>query len=168
MRACTFSFVMSNFSTPNSSLNALVRLIDRLDRHDVEGDAEVLGERARVVDRALRRELRRHGDAGDVLRAERFDGDRRGDGGVDAAGEADDDVLEAALADVVAQPEDQRARRSPLPRESPDRLAALAVQLDERRVLLERGRAEDRLAGASITIDEPSKSSSSLPPTWFT
>ena len=65
-------------------------------------------QRARVIDGVFRRELRRHGDAGHVLGSERLGGDDRGQRGVDAAGEAEHDVGEAALADVVAHAEDQR------------------------------------------------------------
>ncbi len=48
-----------------------------------------------------------HGDAGDGGGAEGVDGEGCDEGGVDSAGEAQDDGLEAALAGVVAQAEDE-------------------------------------------------------------
>ncbi len=44
----------------------------------------------------------------DAACAEGVDTESCGDGGIDPAGDSDDDVLEPALFDVVAQPEDQR------------------------------------------------------------
>jgi len=48
-----------------------------------------------------------HGDADDLVFAEGIDGEGGGEGGVDAAGQAEHDGFEAALADVIAQAEDQ-------------------------------------------------------------
>ena len=41
----------------------------------------------------------------DAIRAQRFDRERRRERGIDAAREADDDVAEAVLRHVVAEPE---------------------------------------------------------------
>jgi len=49
-------------------------------------------------------------DAEDILRAERFDGNGCHERGVDAAGESDEGLQEAALADVVAGAEDEGAK----------------------------------------------------------
>ena len=51
----------------------------------MKGDAEVLRERAGIVEARLRGELRRHRDASDVLLAERLDRERRGDRRIDSA-----------------------------------------------------------------------------------
>ena len=81
---------------------------DVADGDEFEADAEIRGEGAGVVDGAGGGELAGHADAEDVLRAEGVDGDGGDEGGVDAAAEADERVLEAALADVVAGAEDER------------------------------------------------------------
>ena len=60
------------------------------------------------VDAALAREARRHEHADDVLGAERVGRDRGDERRVDAAGEADEHVGEAVLADVVAGAEHER------------------------------------------------------------
>ena len=86
-----------------------VRGVRRLDRDDDEADAQVVRESLRVGDAALGRVARRHADADDVLGAEGVDGDRGDDAGVDAAGQRDERLLEAGLAEVVARAEDERA-----------------------------------------------------------
>src|SRR5439155_2164028 len=88
----------------------------------------------------------RHGDAGDVLRAERLDSDRRRDRRIDPARESDDDILESAFANVIAETEDQAAADLFIFGEGQDRVAARTVEIDERRLLLERFGAEHRLA----------------------
>ena len=108
-RGCMFSSVVSSGrpakSAPNCSRNA-----SKLCWIGIvwQADAEVLRQRERVVDAARRRKLRRHGDPEDVVRPERVDGDRGGDGAVDAAAEAEHDAFEATLGQVVAQPEAER------------------------------------------------------------
>ena len=67
-----------------------------------------LGEPLRVAARPLRRVARRHRDAVHALGAERLDRERRDECRVDPAGDADDDLLEAVLAHVVAEPELER------------------------------------------------------------
>ena len=69
--------------------------------------AEVVGERARVGDRALGGVARRVRDADDVLGAQGIGRDRGDEAGVDAAGDADEDGLEAVLVHVVARAGDE-------------------------------------------------------------
>ena len=78
-------------------------LDDRLDRDLAEVAAEVLGEPLRVAARPLRRVARRHRDAVHAFGAERLDRERGDERRVDPAGDADDDLLEAVLAHVVAR-----------------------------------------------------------------
>ena len=80
----------------------------RLDRHDVVPDAQRLGQALRVVEAALRRVLRRHGDTPDVLWAKRIDGDRRCHRRVDPAAQPDDRRREAALVQIIAHAERER------------------------------------------------------------
>ena len=65
-------------------------------------DAEVLRERGGIVEGALRGELAGHEEPDDTVRSERADGERCGEGGVDAAGEAEESAREARLMKVVA------------------------------------------------------------------
>ena len=107
-------------------------------------DAEVFGEIAGVVDRALRRELRRHRDAGHVLGAECFDCDRSRHRRIDSAGQSDHDVFETAFANVVAHAEDEGLSDFFGLFEREHRIARRAGKLDECRVLFECARAENR------------------------
>ncbi len=80
----------------------------RLDGDGAEVDAEVVGELFGVGARAVARVPRRHRHAVHVLGAERVGGDARDERRVDATRQADDDVGEAVLADVVAGAEHER------------------------------------------------------------
>ena len=86
----------------------LERVVDRVDRQLEEVRAERLRERARVMPRRLGRVTRRHRHAVHALRAERLDRERRDERRVDPAGDAEHDVAEPVLLDVVAQPELER------------------------------------------------------------
>ena len=105
-------------------------------------------------------------------------GEGRGERRVDAAGEAEHDGREAALAHVVAQAEDERAvdllleRRADRAAREPRALgtaSAASWHVDDDEVLLEVAGAQ-RSSGrvGSKPIEWPSKISSSLPPTWLT
>ena len=78
-----------------------------------------------VAQRVVRGIPGRHRDAGDLCWPQRVGGQRRGERGVDAAGQAEHDRREPALADVVAQAEPKRvprlllARRADLGAEAP-------------------------------------------------
>src|SRR5713101_7238198 len=85
------------------------RVDDRADRNLQERTAEALGQASRVAARPFRRIARGHRDAVHVLGPERFGGERRGHRGIDSPRDADDDFLEAVLADVVAQAELERS-----------------------------------------------------------
>jgi len=67
------------------------------DGQRVVGDAEVLRHRRGVVAAVLAGDDRGQADADDVLRTERLGGDDGGEGGVDAAGEAEQGLPEAGL-----------------------------------------------------------------------
>ena len=97
------------------------------DREDLEADAEVLREGARVRDGALGRVRRRHPEPRHVLLPECVDGERGDERRVDPAGQAEDGRAEAALARVVADAEDERAA------ERLERLAVRVVAADARR-----------------------------------
>ena len=88
--------------------HAVIELHRLGDRQLVARDAEVLGQHARVALGARGRIGRGHDHRGDLLGAERVDGDGRHERGVDAAAEPEDDVLEAVLAHVVARAEHER------------------------------------------------------------
>ena len=82
---------------------------DVRDRQCQRTDAEARGQRQRIVDAALAGKGRRHQHSEDVIAAERF---RRNDGGqrrVDAAGEPEQHVAEAALARIVGGAEHECA-----------------------------------------------------------
>ena len=81
---------------------------DPLDRDLAEVDAEVDAHLAGVVARALRRVARRHRHRVHAVGAERVGADRCGQRRVDAAGDPEHDVAEAALLDVVADAEAER------------------------------------------------------------
>ena len=81
--------------------------VDVLDGDDAERNAQGGGERLRVGHAAVGGVAGGHGDALDVLGAEGVDGDDGGEAGIDAAGEADERLAEAVLADVVAGAEDE-------------------------------------------------------------
>lgn len=72
-----------------------------LDGDGVGLDAEVLRKRGGVVEGALGGELARHEEPDDTVRSERADSERCGEGGVDAAGEAEEGAREARLVEVV-------------------------------------------------------------------
>lgn len=72
-----------------------------LDGDGVGLDAEVLRERGGIVEGALRGELAGHEEPDDTVWSERADGERSGEGGVDAAGEAEECTGEARLVEVV-------------------------------------------------------------------
>ncbi len=141
-----------------------------------KADAEICGEGAGVVDGAGGGELAGHADAEDVFLAEGFDGDGGDEGGVDAAAEADEGLLEAALADVVAGAEDEGVPGG-------GGLGEGAVEDGLRRgVMSEAGAAVSKRMRSSAkeaawamrrpsgprTSEEPSKMRLSLPPTWLT
>ena len=82
--------------------------VHRLDEHLAKGDAQPLGQDARVLAGVIGAVPGRHADAGHASGAERRRRHRRGERAVDAAREADHRAREPALADVVAHPEDER------------------------------------------------------------
>ena len=115
----------------------------------------------------LRRVAGRHRDAVDTLGAERLDGERGSDRRVDPARDADDDLVEAVLADVVAEAEDERlSHLLELVAERRERCPLEAIEI-ERRAASPRSRARvrARLPSRSIRSECPSKTSSSWPPT---
>lgn len=73
----------------------------RLDGDGVGVDAEVLREGCGIVEGALRGELAGHEEPDNTVRSERADGERGGEGRVDAAGEAEECAREARLVEVV-------------------------------------------------------------------
>ena len=81
----------------------------------------------------------------DALRAERVDGERRDEGGVDPAGEPEHDVPETVLADVVAERQHERAPHL-LELRLERRQLPPPAEVDDEQVLLEAGRARDDLA----------------------
>src|SRR5204863_8094795 len=106
--------------------------------------AEIFREPASVAAGLRRRVTRRHRDAVDALRAERLDGQRGRERGVDPAGDADDHVAEPVLVDVVAKTE---LEGEPHPLEPGElrgdhRLHRLAVPTRRR-----RGDVDDRYLG---------------------
>ena len=82
--------------------------VGRLDRHDEEAHAEVVGQVLRVFDAALGRVARGHADSDDVLGAERVDRDDGDEAGVDATGEGNEHLTEARLPQVVPCAGDER------------------------------------------------------------
>ena len=78
----------------------------RRSRSGSRGSARRATRRRRARPARLRQtRARRHGDADDVLRPQRLDGERRGQRRVDPARDPEDDVREAVLLRVVAQAE---------------------------------------------------------------
>ena len=102
---------------------------------------------SRVAQAALRGVRAGHGDAEDALGAERLGRERRRDGRVDAAREAEDGAREAALARVVGEREDERAAQA---RDRRLRAAATGPrppgQVDRPEVLLEAPAGADEAA----------------------
>ena len=70
-------------------------------------DAEMPGQLDRVVDAALGREGSGHGHTEHVVPAQGRDGQGGGDRRIDAAAQADDNLVETAFAEIVAEPEDK-------------------------------------------------------------
>ncbi len=87
---------------------AHVRVEHRLDGDRAVVQARAAGQLGGVVLGVVRGVLRRHRHAVHVLRAHRVARDRRDQRGVDTAGQADQDRLEAVLRDVRPQAHDQR------------------------------------------------------------
>src|SRR5262249_50133114 len=75
------------------------------DRNLEEFDPEVTYERTRVLNAASRRVRAWHGDAGDILSAQRISGDDRSNSGIDSAAQTDHYRGEVAFAAVIAEPE---------------------------------------------------------------
>ena len=110
MRAWMFSAVTPGGAPPSAPRSDIVeRVHQRLDGQRHRLDPEIRRERVRIVDAAAAGVRRRHQHAEDAIGAERVGRDRRGQRGVDAAGQAEDHAREAALARVVARAERQRA-----------------------------------------------------------
>ena len=82
--------------------------IHRENRNRVELDAEIGGDQSGVGKRFVRRILRRHGDGGHAVFAERVNRQRQYQCGVDSAADCDDGFLEAVLVHVIAQAEPER------------------------------------------------------------
>ena len=121
-------------------------------------------------------EARGHRDADDAVRAERLDGERRRERRVDAAGEADDGLREAVLAEVVAGAEHERrvdlAEPVRVGGERPRPPATSAPPGPGAKSTTSRSSSKRRAAAAirpsaAITKLPPSKTSSSCPPTRF-
>ncbi len=108
-RACTFCSARSQSGRPcaRSSCARKAACIGSIGIL-LEPHAEVPRELGGVLARVARAVARRHRDAEDRVRPERLGGDAGGEGGVDAAREPHDRRAEAALADVVLHPEDER------------------------------------------------------------
>ena len=83
------------------------RLEPAADRDVVASDAEMPGQLDRVVDAALGREGPGHGHTKHVVPAQGRDGQGGGDRRIDAAAQADDNLVETTFAEVVAEPEDK-------------------------------------------------------------
>jgi hypothetical protein len=77
------------------------------DGHDVAAHAQGLRHGEGVGDGVLAAIRTGEGVAGDVLLADCRDGDRSGESGIDAAGEAQHGFLEASFAEVVADSQDE-------------------------------------------------------------
>ena len=108
-RACTFSSASPGAVPSNIEReHRLERGVRGLDRDGERLDPEVRRERLRVGDAVIARIARRHQHARDVFGAERVDGDRGDERGVDPTRQTDQDVGEAVLADVVAGAEHER------------------------------------------------------------
>ena len=82
-------------------------LEDIANGNEFEADVQKLGQLAGVVYAAGRRVGAGHSDANHVCGANRFGGDDGGEGGVNAAAEADNDIAESALPHVIAGAEDE-------------------------------------------------------------
>ena len=74
-------------------------------------NAKILGERRGVVATVLARNCGGQGDADDLVCPEGFGGEGGDDCGVNAATQADDGLLEAALVSIIAQAEYERVLR---------------------------------------------------------
>ena len=150
----------------------------RVDRQLPEIGAEALGEPPRVGACRLGRVARRHRDAVHALRAERLDGERGRERRVDPAGDADHDVAEAVLADVVAQAELERephllelghgsARkgsiRSPCERQSPSSTTGTSGGVPRSRASARRRTSRSRRPTASAGSMSTTSSASSNP-----
>ena len=108
-RDCRFSSVTSRGQPAKTGVERpQKRSIDAADGDDFEADAEILGQGAGVGDAAFRGVGAGHADADDVFAADGVDGDGGGQRGIDAAAQADQDALEAALVNVIARAEDER------------------------------------------------------------
>ena len=137
-------------------------------RDGFKADAEVGGQLAAVVDGARGGIGAGHADADHIFRAERFGGDGRHQGGVDAAAEADDDLAEAAFAHVVARAQHQRAVGGLGVVVFGNRHRRRIERIDDDQVLCETMRpARSARRAHSSASEEPSKIRLSLPPTWL-
>ena len=148
---------MPSLVPSKSCVSAWLKTVDRLeDRHDVVAAAERAGAVLGVLQRILRRVAVGHHHGAQPLLAERIDGECGADRRIDAARQAEHDVLEAVLVDVVAQAEHAGAivglfllgdlRHRPVDAD-PAGIAALPLGDDER--LLELAHLEgQRLVGA--------------------
>ncbi len=109
MRDCRFSSVMSGLAAREYRLQCVIEAGENfVDGDGFVANSQVLRQLPAVVDRALRGIRARHAQRGDVLRAQRADGDRRHQSGVDAAAQRDHHLREAAFAHVVARAQRQR------------------------------------------------------------
>ena len=146
---------------------------DRLDRQVVNVDAERCRQRAGVALRGVGGVGGGHDRGGHPVRAERVDRQAGDERGVDPARQAQHDVAEGVLVDVVAQPEGQG--RIHLGLERLDHLVKRALcpraglEVADQQILLELPGARDRLAGGIedegvaveyefiLTADEPAE-----------
>ena len=109
MRAWRFSWARLVSRLGELSAHRLrVGVHHRLDRQLHGGDAEGLGEGVGVALGLGRGVAGGHDRGADGLRAQGVGGQARHQRGVDPAGDAEDDVLEAVLEHVVAQPQHER------------------------------------------------------------
>ncbi len=105
-----FSSVASGVRPVEDMPERLLRLRDRSgDGQNVVADAEFFRELRGIAQAPFARIAGGKRDAPDAFRPERLGGDHGDERRVDAAGEAEHDRLEAALGDVVAHAEDERA-----------------------------------------------------------
>jgi hypothetical protein len=109
MRDWMFSSVVSAWFRQTAAPAWVYSLEEAADADHLKANAEVGGQAAAVVDGAGRGVGAGHADAEHVLRAQRVFGDGRHQRGVDAAAQADQTLLEAALAHVIARAQHQRA-----------------------------------------------------------
>ena len=115
----------------------------RIDPRDVEPDTQPRGDVDGVLHALGARVRRGHREGADRVGAERVGRQHRDEGRVDAAGEAEDDVVEPVLPHVVAQTEDEGAVDR-LGRFRPDRVVLgarrVVVHVDDQQVLVEERR----------------------------